>query len=403
MKKTLATLAITGFVGVAALLLPTPAGAVTPPDSCFQVDATTQNLEWYYTNEGNNEQNPACPTDVVDIPQQVNGVTITLINAYAFYNRGINAVTFPDTITEIGSGAFDGNNFTSVTLPSGLKLVNSTAFSNNHLTSVTLPSGLETIGDNAFSSNSLVSVQIPTSVTELAYSAFSLQSPTGKDIELDANGAPTQASRDSIWYTRLYTENPANPNQLADGVNFGAVCPPAENCRTGYVLGGHLINPAPTTITYKNQAGDTLRPNETVTGKKDNGEVISDYLVKNGPNIPANVQQSVVEQALRAYYRLGQQRTFTAPTIAGYTTVTPDSPYTMTLASRNNSVDFVYSNQTPERPITPTNPSVPGAPDTGVGTSSAGAITIATIILIANSTIVVILLKHQIAAQRTRL
>ena len=131
--------------------------------------------------------------------------------------------------------------------------------------------------------------------------------------------------------------------------------------------GGHLINPASTTVTYKSSTGDILRPSQTVTGKTSDGRMLTDYLVSNGPSIPATEDPAQTRQPLQAYYRIGQSQTFTAPAITAYTGPVPASPYTTVLAVADNAVNFVYTAEADEgeTPATPTQPTRPNQPGQG--------------------------------------
>jgi len=112
------------------------------------------------------------------IPATLGGHTVTAIGNYAFYDRGIVAVTMPNTITNIGDGAFstglfESNALTQVSLPSSLQTIGIGAFSGNKLGSLDLPNSVITIGNYAFTSNVLITVSIPGSVTSIGIGAFS--------------------------------------------------------------------------------------------------------------------------------------------------------------------------------------------------------------------------------------
>lgn len=76
--------------------------------------------------------------------------TLTHITGWAFKDRGLTSVRFPDTIESIGAYAFTGNDIKQVRFPHGLKTVMEGSFKDNPLTEVTLPSSVEKIGSGAF-------------------------------------------------------------------------------------------------------------------------------------------------------------------------------------------------------------------------------------------------------------
>ena len=110
--------------------------------------------------------------------------------------------------------------------------------------------------------------------------------------------------------------------------------------------------------------------------------MLHDYLVSKGPNIPGIVdsyaitpaEQSALDTALAAYYRIGDTFTYTAPLINGITP-TPAS-YSFVLGATNevNTKTFVYSAAT--------------APATGNGLANTG--TSLTTMLIAAASLILV-------------
>lgn len=153
---------------------------------------------------------------------------------------------------------------------------------------------------------------------------------------------------DNIWYARLYTADPTNPNGLKDGITD-------EAWYTGDVnndgdaqdsIGGHLINPSSTTTSYCSATGSELAPDRIVTGRLSSGTDLTDYLVKNvqtpvfdDSQTPTPAEQAALDQALSVYYRIGNTPTFTPPAIAGYVTPAVKTP---TLSGANIQVSFIY-------------------------------------------------------------
>ena len=364
-------------VALATLGLATPTSAATPPDSCFGFTAGT--IIEYYSNEGNNIANPACSKDV-DIPSTIAGqpvtsigytafsgdqltsVTIpnsvTSIGGYAFIGNLLTTVTIPNSITSIANGVFILNQLTSVSIPNSVTSIGSRAFANNMISTLIIPNNVTSIDEFAFGNNRLVSVTIPNSVTSLGYAAFALQTPWGADIEDGTNGAPhmyssdpaeVQEVYDNIRYVRLYTEDPSNPNNLKNSIEV-------ENSWAGYdanangindLLGGHIINPASINLSYVNQVDASLQITQTFTGFL-NSEYINNYFVTQGPLIPIPAdpenptlgEQQAIDDALSAYYRLGDEVTVTPPAISGY--ITPPTQ-TFVLGAATNDFSYVYT------------------------------------------------------------
>lgn len=144
--------------------------------------------------------------NVLVIPSEINGVTVTSIEDGAFFGAtDIRQVIMPDTITSVGEFVFSGcSNLQDITLsknleiigesfcsdtaiteliiPDSVKTIGAYAFEEcNLLTDLTVGEGVETIGENAFSFTGLTDVNIPNSVTSIGEYAFSdsqLQSVT---------------------------------------------------------------------------------------------------------------------------------------------------------------------------------------------------------------------------------
>ena len=80
------------------------------------------------------------------------------IGDWAFYNNGIETLTFEEnsTLKSLGDSAFEHNELTSVEIPSSVQTISNQAFLGNFLTKVTFKlddngnSNLTTIGINAF-------------------------------------------------------------------------------------------------------------------------------------------------------------------------------------------------------------------------------------------------------------
>lgn len=165
--------------------------AIIPPDSCFAFSSGT--ITDYYDNENDDSEQPACPKNV-DIPNEIGGVTVTVIGSNAFTSKQLTAVTMPDTITTINNAAFAGNQLVSLYIPNSVTNIGQVILSGNPITSLTIGTsdfsgtpvlqlqpwtfgltGLLSsvnignnvvyIGSGTFSNNQLTSIIIPNSVT----------------------------------------------------------------------------------------------------------------------------------------------------------------------------------------------------------------------------------------------
>ena len=112
----------------------------------------------------------------LNIPSQIDGVTITSISQSAFYNcRSLTSVTIPDSVTSIGSCAFeDCSSLSIITIPNNVMSIGDSAFEDcSSLSIITIPNNVTSIGDSAFEyCSSLSIITIPNNVTSIGDSAF---------------------------------------------------------------------------------------------------------------------------------------------------------------------------------------------------------------------------------------
>ena len=90
--------------------------------------------------------------ETVEVPAEIDGKPVTVIDATAFYGLDVTAVTIPEGVTEIRSGAFwHCAKLASVKLPSTLTSIAAHAFEDcPALESLTIPESVKAIGASAF-------------------------------------------------------------------------------------------------------------------------------------------------------------------------------------------------------------------------------------------------------------
>ena len=111
----------------------------------------------------------------VIIPSTINGLPVTSIGDYAFYDCGMSSVTIPNSVTNIGDDAFvDCTSLTSVIIPNSVTSIGEDMFLNcSSLINVTIPNSVTSIGGWAFyDCYSLTSITIGTNVTSIGSAAF---------------------------------------------------------------------------------------------------------------------------------------------------------------------------------------------------------------------------------------
>ena len=370
-------------VALATLGLATPTSAVTPPDSCFAFSTNLGQVTItdYYDHESNNPINPACPR-AVDIPTMLGGNPVWNIGNLAFFNKQLisltipssvvnigdsafgtnelSSVTIPNSVTSIGNWAFQVNQLTTVSIPDSITNINRGVFYANHITSVTIPNSVTSIGSYAFMANSLSNVTLPSSITTITASAFAEQSLYGRNLIYQTTNVPhlwssdpveVQQAYESIWYVKLYTVDPNNPQNLQDGFmseDWDLGWDANNNGTTADSLGGHLINPASLTLSYTSSTGNSLQSAQTFTGQKIDDVYLQNYQVTNGITMPvvANedsptlLEQQAIQDALSVYYRMGESVNFVPPALDGYNT---PPTQTFVLGAATNNFSYVYT------------------------------------------------------------
>jgi|GEM_PF-3992194 len=138
----------------------------------------------------------------LEIPNTLDGKTVTAIGDYAFSEKSLEHVTLPDSVTSIGAHAFYQNVLQVIEVPSSVTTIGKHAFDGNHIASVALSEGLETIGENAFLANAIAELTIPESVQSIAAGAFQ-HNPIQEFTVLSNEVALDQKV--------LHDQNPENP------------------------------------------------------------------------------------------------------------------------------------------------------------------------------------------------
>lgn len=102
----------------------------------------------------------------LDIPEYIEGRTVTEIDLYAFNKSDLKTVSMPDTVKVIDRGAFRKS---------------------DRLNSIELPSGVTEIGKSAFlGCGALKSINIPASVTQISDKTFKKSGLTGVSFDGDS-------------------------------------------------------------------------------------------------------------------------------------------------------------------------------------------------------------------------
>lgn len=192
---------------------------VTVRDSLFSYYSSSNGLT-VYQYDGNDT------TGVLEVPETINGKTVTGIDKSAFSNTKFSEIILPDTLTSIGDFAFSScSNLTSIKIPASVTSIGNSIFSScKGLTNIsvasgstsyqmidqaiyskdgktlvtcpaasqiTIPDTVTKISDYAFYYNSnLQSITIPESVTEMGEGAFGNCSGLSS-ITMEGNGLTT--------------------------------------------------------------------------------------------------------------------------------------------------------------------------------------------------------------------
>jgi hypothetical protein len=179
-----------------SLLLLTLPAVVQAEDYIYTTNNHTITITGYAGASGN-----------VSIPDKINGLPVTRIGDYAFYDCiSLTSITLPNSITNIGGWAFDGcTNLTRATIPASLTTIGEFAFCYCiSLTSITIPNSVTSIGCGAFiECYSLTNVTIGNGVASIEDGAFG-GCRTLTAIAVDAANS-VYSSEDGVLFNKTRT------------------------------------------------------------------------------------------------------------------------------------------------------------------------------------------------------
>ena len=153
-----------------------------------------QNQQFQYSIQGNqviinkyigpdiNTGNSA----IVNIPAEIDGYPVTIIDQKAFEKTAITGVAIPESIVDIRKEAFKDSEITTINIPNSVRTIGDDAFVNTKkLTSITLPESLTSIGNKTFEGSGVQTVILPEVMTVIPEATFRNSSLT--NIQMSAN------------------------------------------------------------------------------------------------------------------------------------------------------------------------------------------------------------------------
>jgi len=136
------------------------------------------------------------------IPPELQGLPVTHIGEYAFWDRNLTSITIPDSVVYIGRSAFQHNRLTSVIIPANVAYIGQSAFYGNQLSSVAIPDNVTYIGQAAFWGNHLSSVSIGNNVSSIGPWAFGGNRLTNVTVPLGVASIGDDAFDQGVTVTR---------------------------------------------------------------------------------------------------------------------------------------------------------------------------------------------------------
>ncbi|MDE6501317.1 MAG: S8 family serine peptidase [Ruminococcus sp.] len=170
---------------------------------------TAPSIEYTYLDDGTIELTKW--TDImsgtVTVPASFNGIKITSIGRFAFYNcNEITGIILPDTITNIGTFAFSGcESLEEISIPDSVVNIQTNAFAScSNLHKVKLSSSLSSISNLTFGyCSSLSSVQIPETVTSIENRAFIGTALTEIELPVSVGEIQNKAFSDCDYLNKI--------------------------------------------------------------------------------------------------------------------------------------------------------------------------------------------------------
>lgn len=191
-------LSVISAAGIALSFAPLSAAA---DDTVYSVDYGLSTINYQVNGEKAYITGISAWGASADIPQTLNGYTVTAINDKAFLNQtGLESLVLPDTVEYIGNNAFAGcTSLKSISLPENLAEMGSGTFlsctslteveyngkikyvpddcfaSCSELKSVTLNAPVQDIGSEAFADCDELIMEIPSTVTNIGENALGMK------------------------------------------------------------------------------------------------------------------------------------------------------------------------------------------------------------------------------------
>ena len=166
--STMLLLVLFAYGSNAEVTSPLPPGATESPASDFEYK---RNLVF----GGIEITKYLAVSDIVRIPEKIEGEPVTVIGNAVFGNAKVTEVTIPDSVIFIDDYAFYRSGLKTIAIPNSVISIGLDVFFGcTQLTSVTMGNKLTAISMHAFSGcYNLTGVVIPASVLDIAESAFS--------------------------------------------------------------------------------------------------------------------------------------------------------------------------------------------------------------------------------------